>query len=210
MGTGLGRRTLKDIPYYPTPVEIYDKIMDSPGWPYKNKSPLLVARDKSLPSLLYLGGLRVSEALRIIKNQFIPDKDNRRWIIRSVELSKTRVKGKTRRIRFRDVYLPLTGERAKLTDLVMEYVNMLEPDERLYPWSLERDKNNQIVGCKRAWQVVKAYLPEETCHWLRAYCEDYLYGKWDRDILAVADYIKVNPRQLQEYIRRRHERYPSV
>jgi hypothetical protein len=33
---------------------------------------------------------------------------------------------------------------------------------------------------------------------------------WDRDILAVSDYVKVDARTLQEYLRKRHEKYPVV
>ena len=206
MGTGLKRKTLKGIPYYPTPTELYNAIITSPGWPYKRGSPSLLARDRALVALLYLGGLRVTEALRIKKGQFIAEKEY--ILIRGIELSKTKINGVARRIRFRDVKLPLAGERAPFTTLVMDYVHMLKDGEdRLFPWKLEKDKRGQVPGGKRAWQIVTAILPEHTCHWLRAYCEDYLYSVWDKDMLAVADYIKVNPRQLQQYIRRRHERY---
>jgi hypothetical protein len=34
-----------------------------------------------------------------------------------------------------------------------------------------------------------------------------LYGEWNHDSLAVSDYVKVDPRTLQEYIRKRHEKY---
>lgn len=206
MGTGLRRKTLKGIPYYPSPQELYDAILNSPGWPYKHESPSLVARDRALVALLYLTGLRVSEAIRLTKGNF--ERKENHIYIKGIELSKVKVKGVVRRIQFRDAKLPLIGERAHLTKLVMDYVDILEnPEERLFPWSLEKNQWGQIIGGKRAWQVVKAILPNHTCHWLRAYCEDYLYGQWGSDMLAVADYFKVNPRQLQQYIRRRYERY---
>jgi len=202
------RRTLKDIPYYPDPKEIYDAIMASPGWPYRNKNPRLIARDRALVALLYLTGLRVSEALRLTKRQFTEHEGY--ILIRSIKLSKSHVEGKPRRVQYRDARLPLTGERAPLTALVTEYLSMLGEDERLFPWSLAKNRWGQIAGGKRAWQVVKAYLPDHTCHWLRAYCENYLYDMWGRDLLAVADYVKVDPRTLEQYIRRRHELYPAV
>jgi len=208
MGSGRNRKTLKEIPYYPSPKEIYDSIMNSEGWPYKINREFFLKRDRALVSLLYLGGLRVSEALRIKKNQFVEKKNY--ILIRSVELSKSRVKGRPRRVRFRDVRLPLKGERALLTQLVLEYIKHLNEDDRLFPWSLRKNKYGQIIGCKRAWQVVTALLPEHTCHWLRAYCEDYLYTEWEGDLLAVSDYIKVDARTLQQYIRKRYERYPVV
>jgi len=197
MGNGLGRRTLKDIPYYPTPQEIHDAIITSLGWPYKHGTPRLVARDRALVALLYLGGLRISEAVRIAKEQFII-KDTH-ILIRSVKLSKSKSRGKPRRIQFREVRLPLVGERTKLTQLVMDYANILAGDELLFPF-----------GGGRGWQIVTSILPEHTCHWLRAYGENYLYGKWENDLLAVADYVKVDPRTLGQYIRRRDEKYPPV
>ena len=205
---GWNRKTLKEIPYYPSPKEIYESIIKGEGWPYRTNREFFLKRDRALVALLYLGGLRVSEALRIRKSQFV--KRRNFILIRGVELSKSRVKGKPRRIKYRDVRLPLRGERAPLRRLIMEYVELLDEDERLFPWSLEKNKHGQIMGCKRAWQIVKAILPDHTCHWLRAYCEDYLYSKWRGDLLAVSDYIKVDARTLQQYIRKRYERYPVV
>jgi integrase len=212
-GSGRERRTLDDIPYYPKPQEIIQKLNERTGWNYRTKDKpklleLYKLRDKALAALLYLGALRVSEVIRIVKNQF--QNMGTHWLIVAVELSKSRVKGKPRRVRFRDAQLPLTGEREPLTRLVMAYVDTLGPNERLFPFSLEKNENDQIIGCKRAWQIVNALLPEFTEHWLRAFGEDYCYDKWDHDILAVSDYVKVDPRTLQEYLRKRHAKYPVV
>lgn len=207
-GSGKDRKTLKDIPYYPEPQEIYDLIMQGEGWQYAQKKDFYLMRDRALAALLYLGGLRISEAIRIRKNQFLKKKGH--VLVRAVKLSKSKVKNKPRRVQFREVQMPLKGEREKLTMLVLDYVNLLEGDARLFPFSLEKNKYGQIVGCKRAWQIVKALLPEFTAHWLRAFCEDYLYDQWDHDLLAVADCVKVDPRTLQLYLRKRHEKYPVV
>jgi integrase len=205
---GKGRKTLKDIKYYPSPSELYQLITENTGWHYKTKSDFYHTRDRSLVALLYLAALRVSEALRIKKSQF---HERKGYIhIRSIKLSKSRVEGQPRRIQYRDARLPLKGERAPLTELIMDYVALLEKDQRLYPWSLKKNKYGQIAGCKRAWQIVKSLLPEFTCHWLRAFGEDYLYDEWDYDLLAVSDYVKVDSRTLEEYLRKRHEKYPAV
>ena len=197
------RRTLRDIPYYPSPSEILEDILNN-HWPYKRKDTkqFYIIRDRALISILYLLGLRISEALGLIRKQFIfPDEEGGKpnaIYVRSIELKKSRVKGRPRRIRFRDGYLPLTGERAKLTELVVQYLKLLRPDQKLFPFTRQR-----------AWQIITAMTPH-TCHWFRAFCEDYLYEKWSRDLLAVADYVKVDPRTLQEYIRKRYEKYPIV
>jgi len=44
----------------------------------------------------------------------------------------------------------------------------------------------------------------------RALGENFLYDAWDHDILAVSDYVKVNPRTLEKYIRRSYEKYRPV
>jgi len=59
-------------------------------------------------------------------------------------------------------------------------------------------------GAKRAWQIVTHSAPQWTCHWLRGFCEDYLYDGWGFDLLAVADYISVNLQTLQQYVRHRY------
>jgi hypothetical protein len=44
-------------------------------------------------------------------------------------------------------------------------------------------------------------------HWERAYGENYLYDLWDKDILAVASYVQVDPRTLTKYIHGTHAKY---
>jgi hypothetical protein len=94
--------------------------------------------------------------------------------------------------------------------MILEYVAHLRDEDRLFPFSLEKNGRGQIVGRKRAWQIVHALLPEFTAHWLLAFGEDFLYGEWDHDLLAVSDYVKVDLGTLQEYIRKRHEKYRVV
>jgi hypothetical protein len=89
----------------------------------------------------------------------------------------------------------LKGERAALTQIVADYLQLLKPEDELFNF-----------GRTRALQITHSILGIP-CHWLRAYGEDYLYENWDHDILAVADYVKVDPRTLQEYIRERYEKY---
>jgi hypothetical protein len=91
--------------------------------------------------------------------------------------------------------LPLEGDRKVFTDLVLAFLPSISDNSRLFPFTTQR-----------GWQVVTS-LVGIPCHWLRAYCEDYLYEHWGKDILAVSDYIKVDARTLQAYIRKRYLRY---
>jgi len=218
MGKGK-RRTLTEIQYYPRPYEIYKDLMMSPGWKYKTKPEEFLRRDRALAAILYVGELRVSEAIRLKKNQFENREDH--IFVKAIRLSKR----KPGKVAYREARLPLTGERAKFTELILDYLNTLDDDQRLFPWSLKERvyvlkrkyttkdgqvknyRSVQLVGTKRAWQIVNALLPNWTQHWLRAFGEDFLYDKFDHDILAVADEVKVDARTLQLYLRKRHEKY---
>lgn len=190
--TGKNRRTLKYIKYYPRPYEIYDKIIYGKGWPYKTNKEFYLKRDRAMVTLLYLLAARISEVLRLCKRQFIKEDD--RVLVRGIELSKSKIKGKPRRDQYRqEAWLPLTGNRAKLTQLVLDYLDVAS--EKLF-----------ISDTSQAWKITEALIGEP-CHWLRAYGENYLYDVWDKDILAVADYVKVDPRTLQLYIRSGYKKY---
>jgi integrase len=193
----LKRRTLKFIQYYPSPRELYQKIVSAPGWNYKENVEFYHARDRALAALTYLLGGRISEILRLKKSQFIVGRD--RVIVRGIQLSKSRYKNRPRREQFREeAWLPLHGERSSLTELVLSYLRLLGDNDLLFPFSRQR-----------AWQIINSLLGVP-CHWLRAYCENYLYDNWGKDILAVSDYIKVDPRTLQLYIRRSYQKYKPV
>jgi integrase len=193
---GRARRTLADIELYPQPQELYEAIMGSEGWPYKVNRDEYLRRDRALVALLYLCALRVSEALRLRKSQFRILED--RVEVEGIKLSKMRRKGKPRRHKFRVAWLPLTGERAVFTQLVLEYLETLREDEPLFKFSRQR-----------AQQVVTR-LTGKWCHYLRALGEEYLYSKWRGDLLAIADYVKVNPTVLGEYIRERYRSHEAV
>lgn len=189
------RRTLKYIQNYPSSDNIYNHLTKSEGWFYKTNKQFYATRDKALICLMYLLALRVSEVLRLRKEQFIKDKD--RINVTGIKLSKSRIKGHDRKEQYRQLnWLPLHGERLKLTKLVLDYLAI--SDDQLFKF-----------GRDRAYRITISYLGEP-CHWLRAYGENFLYDSWEHDLLAVADYVKVDPRTLQNYIRKGFMKYQSV
>ena len=200
--TGKNKRTLKFIKSYPTPKELYEQIVNSEGWDYKRNREKFLIRDRALVAILYLLALRISEALRLQKEQFIFPEDSGREdaiIVREIKLSKSRWKDKPRKEQYRqEAFLPLKGPRAELTKLVLHYLAVLEPQDKLFKF-----------GTSRAWQIVIAML-DVPCHWLRAYGENFLYDMWKHDLLAVSDYIKVNVRTLSLYIKKGYEKYEPV
>jgi len=158
----MSRRTLKDISYYPEPTEIIERLETSEGWVYKTRKEFYKVRDKALIALLYLTGLRISEALRLKKKQF--RKERSHFVISQILLSKSRVEGRPRRTRFREAFISLKSERKTLGILVKNYLDRLHDESRLFPWSLGKNRFGQIVGTRRAWQIVNAYFPEFTTH----------------------------------------------
>jgi len=173
---------------------VWEAIVNGKGWSYKTDRDFYLKRDRAMTALLYLLACRISEVLRLKKNQFVMEED--RILVKGIKLSKSRVKGKPRREQFRhEGWLPLYGPRARLTELVLSYLEDPMTPDKLFI-------NDRSQACK----CVKALIPWPP-HWLRAFGENYLYDVWDRDLLAVADYIKVDPRTLQLYIRKGYRKY---
>lgn len=197
--TGKNRRSLKYIRYYPRPLEIYERITTSKGWIYKTNRDFYVKRDRALVAITYLLAGRISEVLRLKVNQI--EIGSSLIIVKGIKLSKASKAGKPRRDQYRhEAKLVLTGDRSNLTQLFLNYLTELpsDPETRIFP-----------IGESRAWQIITT-LTGDPPHWFRAYGENFLYDKWDHDLLAVADYVKVDPRTLQNYIRRSYEKYKPV
>ena len=191
------RRTLSFIQKYPTPAELYEKVTTSEGWEYKTNEDFYHTRDRALVSMLYVLALRVSEALRLVNSQ--NEREKTKITVNSIKLSKSYKKAKARRHQYREEgWIALTGERAGFGKLITEYLDLLEPNAQLFPF-----------GRKRAYQIVEA-ITGEPPHWLRAYGEKYLYRKWNRDPIAVNDYVKVDLNVLMFYIRESYQDYKAV
>lgn len=211
--SGLNRRTLRKIDRYPSPREISEAIKFN-QWPYSTNDEIVKAfltkRDRALVAILYLCALRRSEANKLRRNQFrIEDK---LIIIEGIKLSKaerhSKKTGKTimRKELYRtEAWIPLEGLRAELGQYVLDYLRELQPDQELFSFS----KNSS-----RIWQIVERYTKGLagrnrgiTPHWLRAYGENWLYDNWDKDLMAVANYVSVDPGTLSQYIRKGHLKY---
>jgi integrase len=197
------RRTLANIDHYPMPKEIFTQLQSSQGWPYKKDMAYYQLRDRAFVSVQYLLGLRISEVLRLLRKQIdYPGEKENHIIVSSIALSKARWKGVLRKRQFRqENWLPLKGERKELTQLVLDYLEQFDlehkNDERLFPFA--RRRGHQIC-------IALLGIPD---HWLRAYCENYLYDEWDHDILACSDYFAVDSRTLGLYIRRGYKKYKA-
>jgi integrase len=164
------------------------------GWKYKTNQAFYKTRDSALIAVLYVCALRISEALRLTRDQFRVEE--KRIVIEGIRLSKVRRKNQLRQSQFREyAFIPLEGDRGELGQKVQVYLALLSEKERLFPF-----RN------VRAYQIVSATLGIP-CHWLRAFGENFLYDVWEHDLLAVADYVKVDPQTLSKYIRRSYTKY---
>lgn len=200
MVDGTNRRVLADIEEYPTPEKLYKKIIDYQG-NYKTNQTFYTKRDRALASIFYIAQLRKSEAHRITKSQFEYDP----FRIVAVELSKAEKRNSktgeiiTRKDAFRkEILIPLNGKLGVFGNLIEEYLQLLKnDDQRLFPFSDKAGRDNQILkemlGCPP--------------HWERAFGENLLYELFDYDLIAVANYVQVDPRTLSKYIHRTPKRY---
>ena len=200
MVDGTNRRVLADIEKYPTPEELYNQIIQYQG-SYKSNLNFYIKRDRALASIFYIAQLRKSEAHRITKSQFEYDP----FRIVAVELSKSEKHSKKtgetilRKDAFRkEILIPLNGKLGVFGKLIQEYLDLIkQPDKRLFPFSDKAGRDNQILKEMLG-------LPP---HWERAFGENMLYELFDYDLIAVANYVQVDPRTLSKYIHRTPKRY---
>jgi integrase len=193
--TGRNRRTLSKIETYPTPSELLEAIQKGKGHDYKTNVEFYLMRDRAFCCLLYLLALRISEGCRLVKSQFKIEKDV--ILVRGIKLSKVKKKGTARKKEYREEgWISLHGEREGFARLIMDYLSVA--GEKLF-----------ISNTGQARKYVKELIGIPP-HWLRAYGENYLYDHWEHDLLAVADYVKVDGRTLQLYIRKGYEKYKPV
>lgn len=190
---GVKRRTNEDIKERLGIKQIYN-LITSETWPYKTQPDYYRTRDRALMSLLFLTAGRISEVLSLRKEQFDFEADRNFVVIRNmilVKRLKTRkgksVKHRTAPIRD-EVPLPLRGPLSGFTDLVQDYLGLLEqPKEKLFKFERHR-----------AWQIIK-YVTGQWCHWFRSQAESF-YGRYVfntpfalRDFVGVSDIESLGP-----------------
>jgi hypothetical protein len=197
------------IDRYPSPREIYEALIYN-QWPYKTNKDFLVTRDRAFCSLSYIVALRRSEVNRLIRSQF--KTEEHQIILEAIKLSKAERHNKKtgesimrKELYRKEAWIPLEGQRAQLGKIILNYLELLEPEQELFNFS---------PTSTRPWQIVETYTRGLagkqrgiTPHWLRAYGENWLYDNWEKDLMAVASYVSVDPRTLALYIRKGHMKY---
>lgn len=156
------RRTIeKDFKFYDGPDVVWDKIHRAP-WKYKTNQDFYETRDQAYMALSYLTVCRVSELCRadlegagykpsINKGQFHSDDDGLN--LRGVIILKRRelIEGEWEAIQDlshyplrQEIHLPLIGGLSRFTELIANYLELLEPQEELFKF--RRSRAYQIVN----------------------------------------------------------------
>lgn len=187
----IAKRTLKDVDEWLTPEEIYD-LITSGSWPYKETPTFYKTRDRCLMALYFLTGGRNNEVLRLKKKNFNLTTDPQFIILKRMHISKrtkktiSRFGAKvTKRINIR---LPLFGKLSPFTMLVMDYLDLLDDDDKLFDFSV-----------RRSHQIIK-HVTGKWVHWFRAMSENY-YGQIFMDAVKLAKFMGVtNVQSVMAYI----------
>ena len=171
---------------------------------YKTTPEKYHSRDRALLSLLYLTAGRISEVLMLKKSQFDFESDQDFIIIRDMQVVKRTKKTIAKYgLPLREVPLPLKGQLAPFTKLVVEYLDRIEKDSMLFP---STKKSRPHISRIRAWQIIYG-ITGKWCHYFRSQAESH-YGRVFRDVIALADFVRVvNIQTLSEYVKTNWQDY---
>lgn len=170
------RRTIeKDFQFYDDPDTVWDKI-HGPPWKYKTRQEFYEIRDRAYMSLSYLTVCRVSELCRadlagagykasIRKNQFHLDPGGvnlrgviilkRRELVDGVWVA---IRDLTHYPLRKEIHLPLIGGLRRFTELIIEYLDMLNDREELFKF--RRSRAYQIVNhCTKLTEEERGIMP---------------------------------------------------
>ena len=190
---GIKRRTLEDIKEFLRPTQIH-QLITRKTWPYKTKFDFYYARDRALMALLYLTCGRITEVLSLKKRQFVMDEDPDFIIITNMIVVKRKKRQRRAPPIRAEVPLPKEGPLARFTALVMEYLEVLPEDAKLFRFKR-----------RRAWQIVR-HVTGKWCHYFRSQGESW-YGKI-YDVFGLKEFVKVTSIEtLGDYVQASWRQY---
>ncbi len=162
-GQKIVRRTLSHIHHWETPTDIYQRITTSEDMKYAYPTPLLLARDRALPAITFLLVNRISMSLMLKNSQFDRGSNPDFIVVKDLNINKNISGGIPIRDEF---FLPRSGDLAPLTQLVETYLEMLGPDQKLFPMTRQWALTIVTQKTKGMWD-----------HWLRSMAEKYYANK---------------------------------
>jgi len=193
---GLERRTNKDIDSFYGPNQILDLIRSSHSLDYRRKPEFYLIRDRSLASLEFLTCGRIHEILKVKKDQFDFTVDPDFILLKNFNVGKRKKKTIQRYgPKILDLPLPLQGPLEPFTELVLNHLENIGEDDKLFPFSRSHAYKiiNRLTGM---WN-----------HFFRAQALSYYVNKL-KNPLAVAQIFGVeNVNTLIWYYRGAWEDY---
>ncbi len=172
---------------------------------YNEVSSIPNERDRALITMLYLVGARISEMVNSVRRSDITKAEldgNIYWVVRIRTLKKYDILEKVRVdeehkkfvTQLREEYRngPISIERDKrFLELVIEWINLLKPDEFLFP-----------ISRQFAWEIVKRYgmMP----HYLRHLRLTHLVteqGFTDQDLVQFTGWSDSKPARIYSHLR---------
>ena len=185
---------------YKSPREIYE-IIHRGEWPYKTRPDFYRKRDRALAALVYLTSGRINEALRVKRRQIREDPDDPDFlVVHSFWISK-RKGGKYDVV---DIPLPRVGKLAPFTELVEEYLDLVEPEEKLFRFGSSRalaiiEYMTRDPDAPETLDPDAHYDKSIWCHYLRAQSLTYMVNLLRSTIIVAKDRGIVNPQTLAHY-----------
>lgn len=200
-------RTLEDIDRKLEPKEVWN-MTHAKHWPYKANKEALIHRDRALLDLLYVVAPRISEALRLRKEQFDVKADFEFVLIRNLALSKRKKLSKTKHglkgPKFREeIPLAREGPLAQFTEEIEAWIIQLPSNAYVFPTASRYDGSlnyEQPMSRQRAWAIVH-YVTEQWCHFFRSQGESY-YAKVFKSAWALKDFMGLtDTKTLDRYVK---------
>lgn len=170
------KRGVKSIKEYKLPRVIVSEIV---GVRHLSWNPKTNLRNQALLSLLAVSGLRVSEVLKLEKEQFTYEEDF--MVIKNVKVLKKRDKATMNEIPIR-----MSGVYEPIVKIIIEY--------------LDTKKKGPIfkISRARAWQIVTG-LTGKWCHYYRSQRISFLVNTLKGGAASAGKVMKVVPSTVAHY-----------
>jgi len=201
--TGKKRRTVKTISEYLSSEQVLS-LVTGKQMKYATTPEFYHKRDRALMSLAFLTAGRINEVLKLRKSQFNFNESPHYILVENMHVSKRKrelIKKYGNHITKRwSFILPLSPDPniyeypkmvqlVPFTRLVVEYLELLEPDEPLFQ-----------MGTRWAWEIIRK-TTRLFPNWFRSQAEMWYGSNILRDSVKLAKFVGVvRPEQVAHYI----------
>lgn len=175
-------RTVKDIPEYLEPQEVYERYIEgAQAIDYMRSTKRLEIRDLALVAFLYMTGLRISEALSVTREMIRFDLESGFMVVKGVRILKHR-----KTLVIKDKAVGLDGVMEPFVNVFRQHYDRVKRKHGLFE-----------INRTRAFRVVRA-LTTEWPHYFRSQHISYLVNFLNLPTLVVADLMGISNLQTLE------------